>query len=119
MKKSVTLIALLLLVQLGLFAQATTQVSGVVSDPTGALIPNTNIELLNVDTGLRRTTATDASGAYSFLQVVPGSYRMTAGAAGFRSTTINDVRLLVNNPATVNIKLGKPDYPAGRGARTK
>jgi len=96
---------LLLFVHLALFAQATTQVSGVVSDPTGAVIPNTTVELHNLDTGLKRTTTSDNSGLYSFLQVIPGQYKLTATATGFRSTTVNDIPLLVNNPTTVSIRL--------------
>jgi hypothetical protein len=78
---------------------------GTVTDPTGAVIPNAAIELENVDTGLKRSTTTDAAGGYSFPQLAPGAYRVTAKASGFRTTTIADVRVLVNNPATVNIRL--------------
>ncbi len=105
MRKLLISIGLLLSIHLALFAQATTQVSGVVTDPTGAVIPNTNIELENLGTGLKRTTTSDAAGAYSFLQVIPGQYKLTATAPGFRTTTIGDVRLLVNNPATVYIRM--------------
>ncbi|MBI4875822.1 MAG: carboxypeptidase regulatory-like domain-containing protein, partial [Acidobacteria bacterium] len=105
MKKCLTAFVLLLSLCAGLFAQATTQVSGVVTDPSGALIPGTSIELLNLETGLKRTTTSDDAGAYSLLQVIPGQYRITATATGFRTVTINDLRLLVNNPATANIKL--------------
>lgn len=92
-------------IHVALFAQATTQVSGVVTDPTGAVIPGAAIDLENVDTGLKRTTKSDAAGFYSFLQVMPGTYKLTASMSGFRTTTMPDVRLLVNNPATVNIRM--------------
>lgn len=90
---------------LGVWAQATTQVSGVVSDPSGAVIPNAAVELENVATGVKRTMNTDPSGAYAFLQVVPGPYRITVRASGFRTATVNDIQLLVNTPSTVNVKL--------------
>jgi hypothetical protein len=48
---------------------------------------------------------TDTSGAYSFQQVNPGTYRITVRAAGFRTAVVNNVQLLVNNPATVPVKL--------------
>lgn len=105
MRKLLISIGLLLSIHVALFAQATTQVSGVVTDPTGAVIPGTTIELENRDTGLKRTATSDAAGAYSFRQVMPGQYKITAAVAGFRTTTIQDVRLLVNNPATVNIRM--------------
>ncbi len=105
MKQLAIAVGLLLSIHVALFAQATTQVSGVVTDPTGAVIPNTTINLENLETGLKRTVTSDNNGVYSFLQVIPGQYRIAATATGFRTTTVNDVRLLVNNPATVNLKL--------------
>jgi hypothetical protein len=104
-KNLLIVFGLLLSIHGALFAQATTQVAGVVSDPTGAVIPDTKLEMENLETGLKRSAASDATGAYAFLQVIPGSYKITATATGFRSATINDLRLLVNNPTTVNIKM--------------
>jgi len=91
----------------GLFGQALTSVSGSVTDPTGALLPKASVTLENVDTGLSRETVSDAQGLYSFPQVSPGNYRITAKAAGFVNVTIGAVRLLVNSPATVNIQFVK------------
>ena len=105
MKRLLFAALLLIAMHLSAWAQATTQVSGVVSDPSGAVIPNASIELENTATSLKRTANSDASGAYAFLQVIPGPYRITAKANGFRTVAVNDVQLLVNNPATVNIKL--------------
>jgi hypothetical protein len=105
MKRFLLTLLVLALAAPGLWAQATTQVSGVVSDPSGAVIPNATVELENVATGLKRTMTTDTNGAYAFLQVIPGTYRITARANGFRTATVNNVQLLVNTPSTVNIKL--------------
>jgi hypothetical protein len=87
------------------FAQVTTSVTGTVTDPSGAVVPNATLELINSETGAKREAKTDASGAYTFPQLNPGLYRLTAKASGFASAVINEVRLLVNTPATVNIKL--------------
>ncbi|MBM3756441.1 MAG: carboxypeptidase regulatory-like domain-containing protein [Acidobacteria bacterium] len=86
-------------------AQTLTSLNGVVSDPSGAVVPNATVELINVDTNSKRDTATDASGSFAFQQVNPGNYRLSAKATGFSSALINDIRLLVGTPATVNIKL--------------
>lgn len=104
-KRFLNVLAAILLVSGMVFAQAVTSVSGRVTDPTGASIPGASIELENTGTGLKRTGKSDPAGLYSFLQVVPGDYRLTAKATGFATKVINDVRLLVNNPATVNIGL--------------
>ena len=87
------------------FGQAVTSLSGRVIDPTGGAIPGAAIELENTATGLKRTGTSDPTGLYSFLQVIPGDYRVTVKANGFATKVVNDVRLLVNNPATLNIPL--------------
>ncbi|MBI2688353.1 MAG: carboxypeptidase regulatory-like domain-containing protein [Acidobacteria bacterium] len=99
------LIGGLLLAVLSAFGQTTTSVTGLVTDPTGAVVPNATIELNNLDNGTKRDVTTDASGAYSVAQLQPGNYRMTAKASGFSSAVVSGLRFLVNTPATVNIKL--------------
>jgi len=99
--------ALLVVLPAGLLGQALTSVSGNVTDPTGALVPKAAIQLENVATGQSRETVSDAQGLYSFHQVVPGNYQITARAPGFANVTISDVRLLVNSPATVNVTFTK------------
>ncbi len=105
MKRSLVLVLLSVFAVLSVWAQATTQVSGIVSDPSGAVIPNASLEIENLATGLKRTGASDAQGAYAFLQVAPGKYKLTVKANGFRTATVNDMQLLVNNPATFNVKM--------------
>ncbi len=105
MKRILLTLCLIAALALGAWAQATTQVSGVVTDPSGGVIPNATVELANVATGLKRSMPTDSNGAYAFLQVIPGTYQITVRANGFRTATINDVQLLVNTPSTVNVKL--------------
>lgn len=95
----------LVALHLSAWGQAATQVTGLVTDSSGGVVPNAAIELENIDTSLRRSTTADQSGSYAFLQVVPGKYRMTVKASGFRTSTVNNVQLLVNNPATLNVKL--------------
>lgn len=90
-----------------LFAQATTSLNGTVADPTGAAVPHASLSLVNVDTSAERQTTADAAGRYSFAQLHPGRYRLTAKARGFSDVIVNDVRLLVNTPATIPIVFEK------------
>jgi len=80
-------------------------VTGLVTDPSGAVVPNVSVELNNLDNGSKRDVTTDANGAYSVPQLAPGNYRITAKATGFSSAVLSGLRFLVNTPATVNIKL--------------
>jgi hypothetical protein len=107
MKRCAALLVFLLMVSISLCGQALTSANGIVTDPSGAVMVGAKVVLTNVETGTRRETASDEAGRYQFPQVQPGAYRITASAAGFQDVAINDVRLLVNSPATVNIAFAK------------
>src|ERR1017187_832139 len=85
--------------------QASATVNGVVSDPTGAAIPNAQISLTNVNTAVTRSTKANGEGAYAFLNVVPGIYTVQASAAGFAGVTQTQITLEVNQTATFDFHL--------------
>lgn len=105
MTKKLLLSALLvLLLPVMALAQGTTSLTGSVTDPSGAVVPGSNVAISNTATGFSRTSTTDAAGNYSFLQIPPGEYSILVKKAGFPDTTVNAVRLLVSTPATVNVQ---------------
>ena len=53
-------------------AQFTSNVQGVVQDPSGAVVPKATVTLVNTGTQVTRTTATDENGNYRFLSLAPG-----------------------------------------------
>ncbi|MBI3682583.1 MAG: carboxypeptidase regulatory-like domain-containing protein, partial [Acidobacteria bacterium] len=107
-KKTFTLLLCTLLVSVWPAAgQQLTQLSGVVTDPTGAVIPNATLVLEDADRGLRRETTSDSQGRYAFPQVQPGTYKLTGKAAGFAEVIVNNIALLVNTPTTVNVQFEK------------
>src|SRR5207302_180755 len=57
--------------------------SGTVTDSSRAAIPNVQVTLINLATGVARTVATDDTGFYTAPDLLPGSYEMTAAAPGF------------------------------------
>ena len=74
----------LLLLVAGAMAQvSTTSLRGDVVDPSGAVVRGTQITLANPAAGFSRTATTNDRGEYQFLQVPPGTYTLTAAAAGF------------------------------------
>ena len=83
----VFLVAALLLPQKALYAQvATASVTGVVTDKTGAVIPNAAVTLTEANTGIKRSTVSNGTGDFAFASVVPSlSYRIAVSAPGFRS----------------------------------
>jgi len=92
------------------FGQAAGDISGTVTDPSGAVVPGARIVLRNLDTNAERTESSNSSGLYSFTNLQPGSYSITATAAGFSAfkseltVTVGgrfniDAKLAVNNSA--------------------
>ncbi len=106
MRRLLQLFALALFVVTGIFAQQTS-LNGVVTDPTGAVIPNASITIVNIATSAQRDTTSDSQGRYSFVQVTPSTYRLTAKASGFADVVVNNLELLVNQPATLPITFEK------------
>jgi hypothetical protein len=90
-----------------LLAQATTSLTGTVTDPSGAAVPKAAVTLVNDDNSAKRGVSTDGEGRYAFQQVQPGHYHLTAKAAGFADMTINDIRLLVDSPAVLSVVFEK------------
>ncbi len=87
------------------WGQATTSLRGTVTDPSGAAIPNATVHLVNVDTTVERTAKTDQQGSYVFAQVQPGNYVLRVDAAGFSTYEQKGFQLLVNLPATIDVKM--------------
>jgi hypothetical protein len=68
-----------------LFGQAGTgTITGTIRDPAGASIPSAPIEVRNVETNAAYPTVSTETGAYTVPQLPPGSYSVTASAAGFK-----------------------------------
>lgn len=89
------------------FAQEGTSVlRGIVVDSTGAVIPNTQVSIANQATGLnRRTATTNDSGIYVFPSLIPGRYRITVEAQGFKTAVREDVGLEVGETQELKITL--------------
>jgi hypothetical protein len=79
---------------------STTSLNGTVQDSSGAVVPGAVVTLENRDNGFHATTQSDTRGLYEFVQLAPGTYEITAKAAGF-GVQIKVAQLLVNQPATV------------------
>ncbi len=81
-------------------------VVGVVTDATGGVLPGVSVVLLDLNTNSARETTTSNSGHYSFANVLPGRYRITAALAGFQQTIVPEIAVEVNKTQSVDIRLG-------------
>ena len=61
--------------------------------------------LRNAQTGIVRSTKTDAAGHYIFQYVVPGEYSVTTKAPGFKTAVKEGIQLSLNDNIRVNIEL--------------
>jgi hypothetical protein len=100
------LIGFLLAVGVIAWAQSgTTSLRGTVSDPSGATVSGAKVTLTNAERGFTRTVTTGNTGGYEFLQLQPGTYQLMVEMSGFRQSEQKHVQLLVDTPATINVKL--------------
>jgi hypothetical protein len=86
-------------------AQSTASLSGTITDPAGAAIPNAQVVAKNQATGVESTTESDASGAYQFPSLPIGAYRIQVTATNFQVAVVTDLKLEVATAATQNIQL--------------
>jgi len=77
----------------------TAALSGTVSDPSGARIPNATVKLTNPENGVTRAGTTSASGEFSFALLVQGTYTLEVSAPGF--TTIRQDKIVLTAGDTV------------------
>ena len=87
----------------GLFATLT----GIVSDPSGAVVPGASVKLINESSGSVRVTTTDSSGYYTFASVIAGNftYKLSVGAKGFSTYEAPGLSLLGGQKRNVNVTL--------------
>lgn len=83
---------------------ATASLSGTVTDPTGALIPNATVTLTAAGQPSRTVTADNAA-RFTFSSVPAGTYSLSASFSGFASKTVPSVTLTANQRRTVNLAL--------------
>jgi hypothetical protein len=79
-------------------------ITGIVTDPSGAIIPNATVTLKNDASGETQTTTTTGSGQYRFSLLRPGPYTITATASGFQSLNRKTV-VAVGQATRVNLPM--------------
>jgi len=111
-KKSLaaTLLALIYLaLALGAYAEpgTSTSLAGIVVDPTGAVIPNATVIIQNPVSGFSRSTVTDSTGSFTFLNIPSHPYHLTVTGEGF-APYVHDVEVKSAVPITLTIRMQVP-----------
>jgi hypothetical protein len=104
---TVAVVALVaLLVPTAALAQsATGQITGTVTDASGAIVPEATVTLTSQQTGLTRSTMSNESGAYTFPLLPVGTYTVSAEKQGFSVARRTDITLNVDQIVRIGLQL--------------
>src|SRR6266851_8933111 len=86
------------------FAQ-NAQITGIVKDSSGGIIPGATVTARNVENGLTRVSVTDSAGEYRLPSLPPGRYSVASGLSGFSTETRPDIVLIIDQTASINFGL--------------
>ena len=92
------------------FAQATGQINGVVTDSSGAVVPGATVSAIEQQTGLSRDTVSGANGLYTFPNLRPTTYEIRAVLTGFRTVRRTEISLAANQNLAAYRQAGIAPY---------
>jgi hypothetical protein len=101
----VCLLALVIGVETAWTQGATATLSGVVVDETNAVLPDTEVRVMNTGTMLRRETKTGAGGGFTFTFLPIGRYIVTVQRQGFTPIEVPNIVLNVNDQISLRLQL--------------
>src|SRR6267142_1555157 len=105
MKTLLVVTALVGLSACWLYAQTFGEVTGRVTDPSGAVIPGASVALTNVNTNAVRNVVTTEAGAYTFPSIAPGFYRLRTELPGFKAAASDPFEVQVQQVVRLDITL--------------
>lgn len=80
-------------------------IRGVVTDPTGAVIPEAAVTVTNQATGVNYNLKTNSAGVYYITSLIPGTYTVQAAARGFRTYVNRNLTLTTNETRGIDVQL--------------
>jgi len=106
MRKFLLLTLTLLFSMTVAFGQATSGVTGTVTDTTGAVVPGVKVTLLDTKNSREQTTVANDHGVYKFTNLQPGAgYRITVAGQGFQTYVLDEVQIGIGIEQTHNVEL--------------
>src|SRR5262245_11408594 len=107
MKKIITIILLTLGLCVGAYAQSSIMgaISGQVTDPTNAVVPNATVTLLNAGTNKEEMITTEGDGRFKFNNLQPGLYTLTIKTSGFAEYKQEQIPVEVGRVSTIDATL--------------
>ncbi len=86
-----------------LHAQYRASIQGVVTDPTGAVIPGATLTLTDTGTNEKQVRTSDASGIYNFNALPPDTFTLVVEKDGFQKKELDDLQLIPEQPNAINV----------------
>src|SRR5579872_1792832 len=83
----------------------TAQVTGAITDSTGATVPGAEVTVINVDTGIERQTTSNNEGYYAVPLLPPGNYSITIRKASFKPIHRSGLTLVVDQVARIDFAM--------------
>ena len=80
-------------------------ITGTITDPSRAMVPNATVKVTNVDTNVTTTLKTNGAGVYVASSLIVGTYRVEAEAAGFKKAVADRITLEVGATPKVDLSL--------------
>ncbi len=80
-------------------------ITGTVTDPSGAVVPDCEITVTNVATNVKSSAVSTASGTYRVSSLPPGIYEVSASRAGFKQAVAKNIRVAVGTTVDVDLSL--------------
>src|SRR5271166_6135172 len=111
-KGRIALVIALILVVAGNLAHAQVAgaiLSGTITDPSNAVIPNASVTIRNLSTGVSVQVYSNGTGLYNASNLLPGEYEVSAAAVGFASQQRSGLTLTVGERQVLNMKLRVSD----------
>lgn len=84
---------------------STGEVAGRVKDPSGGVVQDASVQLIDTGTKIARTIKTNSDGRYVFNNVAPGNYDITVAKTGFSEDRLKDQQVDVGKALTLDISL--------------
>jgi len=107
-------LTLLLLCSMSAIGQSTYgSITGSVTDSSGAAISGANVTLTNVGTSQTRAQQTNPDGQYSFVNLIPGEYKIDVEKQGFKHSSMPNIAVQVNQASKIDVTL-----PVGQVSET-
>lgn len=94
-----------LLAACAVWASITGSISGIVTDPSGSVVPGVSVTATNTATGVQATVQTDGAGFYSFPNLSVGDYDIEVKQTGFKSYRRSGIHIDANSAIRADVKL--------------